>query len=707
LQVLLGSKAPTRFDAPSKGALALHRVYIVNGSLKGSAMQTTSAGIALILLLVSSTSVDTQGVDAGIQPGDDFFAYANGDWLKKTDIPSGKSRWGARNEIDAKTQQQMTQLFADATSAPAGSYARKVADFRAAYANESAIDGHGLTPIVPLLKRIDAVQDKAGLARFLGSELSADVDPMNWGIYSSSNLFGLSVDHGIHGEPHRFAYLLQGGLALPDRDHYLNASTQMQALRTKYQAYIGRLLQLAGLDRASERAQAVIALETEIAKTHGTPEDSGDEKNADNVWSRADFSSKAPGMDWKVYFAAAGLSTQETIVAWQPGAIKGEAALVESQALEAWRDYLRFHVIDRYAEVLPRSIAETAFVFRSEVLGTQSASSREQRAIDATNTLLPELVGRMYVAKYFTAKDKARVQTIAANVIDAFSKRLAAVQWMTPPAKLEAMTKLKYLYFGVGYPESWTDDSRLIIKADDALGNLRRVSSWNYSNALAKLAQPTDTRQWSIPPQRVGAVLMFTQNAYNFSAALLQAPKYDASASDAANYGAIGAIIGHEVSHFVDTLGTDYDAKGALRRWWTSEDLAHYETVSDNLIRQFSGYRPLPDIEINGKLTLVENVADLGGLAAAFDAHRRALGSKANDKEFVRQQDREFFIGFARSWRSKSSESALRTQVANDAHAPDRYRIATVRNIDAWYEAFNVVPGQKFYLDPKDRVRIW
>jgi predicted metalloendopeptidase len=676
----------------------------------------TALSLSLLITIAFGATDYRQEKGVGsVKPGDDFFAYANGEWLRTTEIPAGKNRFGARNEIDQITQRQLDRVFADAASAPVGSYARKVADFRAAYLNTSSIETKGLAPLVPLLKRIDGIHDKDELAQLLGEELSVDVDPLNWGIYSSSHFLGLSIEHGIHGENHRFAYLLQGGLGLHDRDLYLNTSPQTQTLRAKYQAYIGRTLQFAGLDRVpnhlSERAQAVMELETEIAKSHATSKDSDDEKNADHHWTRADFSSKAPGMNWAAFFAAAGLSTAELsqgdLVAWQPSAIKGEAALVASHSLEVWRDYLRFHLINRYADVLPRSIGDAAIAFRSEVTGTQGSSSREQRATDVANSLMPEIVGRMYVDQFFSANTKARIQAIAANVIDAFGKRIESVQWLTPAAKMEAIAKLKTLYFGVGYPESWTDDSHLTIDAKDALGNLQRVAKWNYRNALIKLGQPADSKEWSLPPQRVAAVLAFTQNAYNFSAALLQVPKFDPNASDAANYGAIGAIIGHEVSHFTDTLGADYDATGALRRWWTPEDLEHYEASSQLLANQFSAYRPFPDLAINGKLTLVENVADLGGLAAAFDAYRRTLGTKVNDKEFVRQQDRQFFIGFARSWRSKLTDEALRTQVATNDHAPESYRVATVRNMDAWYDAFDVVPGQKLYLEPKARVHIW
>jgi predicted metalloendopeptidase len=299
------------------------------------------------------------------------------------------------------------------------------------------------------------------------------------------------------------------------------------------------------------------------------------------------------------------------------------------------------------------------------------------------------------------------VQSILDHVVAAFSRRVAAVPWMTAATKSVALAKLNGMYFGIGYPEKWQDDSKLQISADDAVGNLRRVAEWNYRNALEKLGRPVDRHAWTIAPQRPGAILNFQLNSYNFAAALLQPPKFDASASDAANYGAIGAIFAHEVSHFVDTLGADYDVQGAARVWWTAEDKAQYGAASQALIDQFSAYRPFPDLSVDGKLTLTENIADLGGLGAAFDAYRQALGSRAADADALRRQDRQFFIGFARSWRAKLHEEALRAEIKGDGHAPENYRIATVRNLDAWYEAFDVRPGQKLYLAPGARVRVW
>jgi predicted metalloendopeptidase len=518
-------------------------------------------------------------------------------------------------------------------------------------------------------------------------------------VYNSASLLGLSLASGNHGEANYVAFLLQGGLGLPDRQHYLDPSPEMQALRARYQEHIARVLELVGFDRSTQRARAVMELETAIAQTHATPEVSSDERNADNLWTRADFNRQAPGMDWAAFFAAAGLSRQESFVVWQPTAIEGAAKLIASYPLETWRDYLRFHAIDFDAEVLPNSFARPVSI--------APAVPRAQRAMEVTQQAMNDLIGRLYAEQYFRANDKARVQLIVKNVIAEFRGRVEAVRWLTPASKAQALNKLEGLYFGVGYPEKWPDYSALTVSSTDAFGNQQRIAEWNYQNVLARVGQPADHADWWIGPQTPGGVLLFQQNAYNFAAALLQPPKFDAAASDAASYGAIGAILGHEVSHTVDTVGADYDASGRKAHWWTETDLAQYQAVTEPLVQQFSRYRPFPDLAIDGKLTLVENVADLAGLVSAFDAYRRTLGPKANDREFVRKQDREFFLGFARAWRAKYRDEGLRTQVKTNDHAPESWRVATVRNMDAWYEAFDVRPGDRLYLEPKARVHIW
>jgi predicted metalloendopeptidase len=649
-----------------------------------------------VIALLCASTIPT---DAGTRPGDDFFAYANGAWLEETAIPAGSVRWNARNEISDVTQRQVEQLITGAAGAPAGSDARKVADFYAAYLNESAIEVRGVAPLLPMFERIERVRDRDTLTRLIGSELRADVDPLNWGVYNSASLLGLSLENGNHGEPNYVAFLLQGGLGLPDREHYLDPSPEMQALRSRYREHIARVLALVGLDRSAQRASAVMGLETAIAQSHATPEASSDDRNADNLWTRADFSRRAPGMDWTAFFAAAGLASQETFVVWQPTAIEGAAKLIASYPLDTWRDYLRFHSIDFDAEVLPQGFAQPVSLV--------PPNTRAQRALEVTQQVMSGPLGRLYAEQYFRASDKVRVQLIVKNVVAAFRARVEAVSWLVPASKAQALAKLDSLYFGVGYPEKWPDYSALAVNPTDAFGNRQRVAEWNYQKALSRIGQPADHTDWWIGPQTPGGVLLFQQNAYNFAAALLQPPKFDPAASEAANYGAIGAILGHEVSHTVDTIGADYDASGRKVRWWTEADLAQYQAVTDPLVQQFSHYRPFPDLAINGKQTLVENLADLAGLVSAFDAYRLTLGPKAKDREYVRKQDREFFIAFARAWRAKYRDDGLRTQVTSNDHAPESWRVATVRNMDAWYEAFGVQPGDRLYLEPKARVHIW
>jgi putative endopeptidase len=660
-----------------------------------------------------STAAIESGVDSSIAPGDDFFAYANGAWLKATAMPVGKARWTARDEIAALTAQQVLNLMSDGATAPVNSIARKVADYRAAYLNDGAIEAKGSAPLKPMLNHIERVRDKAALTQLLGAGLRADVDPMNVGIFGSAHVLGLAVQASIHGEKEYVAFLVQGGLGLADRENYLSTEPAMQALRAQRQEAIGRVLALVQVGATAttasfaKRAEAVMALETAIAQSHATAEVSGNERNADNVWTRADFARQAPGMDWAVFFAAAGLRKQQTFVAWQPSAVIGLAALVASQSLQTWQDYLRVRLVDAYAEVLPRAFANSAAI--------TSQPLRAQRATEATQAAMSDAIGQLYAERYFPAQHKARVQAIATNVVAAFTRRVEAATWMSPGSKTQALAKLKALYFGVAYPEKWPNYADLKIDAADPVGNRRRIAERNYRHTLAKLGKPVDKTEWSVAPQWVGAILLFQQNSYNFTAALLQAPKFDPTASEASNYGAIGSIIGHEVSHFVDTLGADYEADGRFRRWWTAADMSQYQALTEALIKQFASYRPLPtvpnmpDAIIDGKRTLVENLADLGGLSAAFDAHRAHLAStqRANDKEYLRQQDRQFFIGYARSWRSTMTEAALRKYLANDSHAPENYRIATVRNIDAWYDAFDVQPSHQLYLEPKVRLRIW
>jgi putative endopeptidase len=642
-------------------------------------------------------------VDSSITPGDDFFAYANGAWLKATTIPAGKERWGAREELEAQARSRVAELLDAASAAPAGSAAHKVADFHAAWLNEAAIEAGGLASLKPLLDRVENVSDKAQLARELGRSMRADVDPLGFGIYQSASVLGLAVQQSIHGEKTNAAFLAQGGLGLPDRDDYLSADP---AKRNRYRQYIAKMLTLAGFDRADERANAVLALETAIAQSHATPEVSGNDRNADNVWTRADFAQRAPGMDWTLFFDAAGLAKERDFAIWQPTAVTGLAAQIASQPLDAWKDYLRFHTIHDFADVLPHAFADEALALRAAT--TPGAHpSRAERALAATRSAMSDAIGHMYAKRYFPAAQKARLEQISDNVRAALVKRVEAATWMSPATKASSLEKLKTLYVGLGYPDQWENYATLVIDPKDPLGNQLRVSDRAYRNALSLVGQPVNLKFWAMPPQQVGGILTFQQNSYVISAALLEPPKYEHASSDAAAYGSVGALIGHDVTHYIDTLGAGYDTEHRMRHWWTAEDMQHFEALAQPLADQFSSYQPLPGLPINGKLTLRENIADLGGLAAALDAFHKTLGNRLADKDYVRKQDREFFIAYAQTQRRRISESANRKQIATNDHAPEDYRAATVRNLDAWYDAFDVRPGQRLYLEPAKRVRVW
>lgn len=641
----------------------------------------------------------------GVAPGDDFYAYANDAWLRAAVLPDGKERWGVRDELEAEAERRRTDLLAAAAAAPAGTEARAVADFRAAYADTGAIEAAGLRPLRPLLDRVARIGDRSALARELGRSLRADVDPLGFGTYQSASVLGLAVGQSIHGEPDNVAFLVQGGLGLPERDDYLSPAPGKQALRARYREHVRALLALAGFDGAAARADAVLALETALAEGQATREASANDRNADQVWSRADFPRRAAGLDWTAFLAAAGLAEPKAIAVWQPSAVTALAAQVAARPLAAWQDYLRFHALHDAADVLPRAFAEEGLAWRATV-APGPVPSRDARARAATEAAMRDALGRMYVARWFPAARKAHAEEIGEAVRAALLRRLADAAWMSPATRQSALAKLRTVYLGLGYPEGRDDGDAPRIDAGDALGNQLRVAARDRRDALARLGRPVDLHHWHVAPQSVGAILVFQQNSYVMAAALLEPPKYDAS-SEAAAYGSLGALVGHDLTHYVDTLGADYDVEHRLRRWWTPDDLGRFETLTRPLVRQFAAYEPLPGLAIDGELTLTENVADLGGLAAAFDAYRAATAGLGAEPAAVRDDDRAFFLAYARTQRRIVRASVLRAQIAGNDHAPEEARAATVRNLDAWYAAFDVRPGQRLYLEPAARVRVW
>jgi len=647
--------------------------------------------------------IDRAGMDPSVAPGDDFFRYANGGWLKKNDIPADRGSFGVGSVLVDRARERTHSLLEAAGTAPDGSVERKVGDYYAAYMDEATIEQKGLAPLRDELAAIAAIGDAHALAAYIGGTLRADVDALNSTNFDTDRLFGIWITQNLNDPAHAVPYLMQGGLGMPDRDYYVQSGARMDRTRSAYRAHIAAILKLAAIADPEAKAGRIFDLERQIADLHATRTESVEVSKGNNPWPRTEFNRRAPGLDWPALFERAQLDRADTIIVWHPGAIRGIAALAPRVPLDTWRDYLTFHAIDRRPGVLPKAFGDEAFAFFGKTLsGTPKRQDRWKRAVDATSTALGEAVGRIYVQKYFPATAKAQLQEMVAKILAAFDQRLDGLSWMAPKTKAAAKAKLRTLRVGIGYPDAWRDFSALSIVRGDAFGNAERAEMFDYQYHLAKLTHAPDPSEWWMTPQTVNAVNLPLQNALNFPAAILDPPYYDPAASAAIRYGAIGATIGHEISHSFDDQGSQFDATGRFTNWWTPEDLAHFKDASARLVAQYASYAPFPDLHVNGQLTLSENIADVAGLSAAYDAYRAARGPAVPAGD-----DQNFFVSYAQSWRIKMREELERQQVVTDGHAPDEYRADTVRNLDPWYGAFDVKPGQRLYLAPSDRVRVW
>jgi putative endopeptidase len=691
----------------SFGSVArIHSLYLlVVVALCSTASPASSPPLASI-----RRGLDTAGMDRAVAPGSDFFAYANGTWLKHTAIPADRAAYGTGAIVTELTERRTVGLIQDAAKARAGAGpdVRKVGDFYASFMDESAVERAGVRPLQPTLDRIAAIGNRDDLARFLGSTLRADVDVLNSTNLYTDNIFGLWVAQDLD-DPTRYSpFLLQGGLGMPDREYYLDPSPRMTEIRAKYRAHIAGVLELAHVSDDDARATRVLELERRIAEVHWSREDAGDVLKGNNHWVREDFGVRAPGLDWDAYFVGAGLEDAPDFVVWQPSAFSGISALTASVPLDTWKDYLAYHAVEHFAGYLPKAFVSESFAFNGKVIqGVDRLRDRWKRGVDATSAALGEAVGKLYVERYFSAAEKARAQAMVANIVAAFAERIDRLPWMAPETKVKAKAKLAVLKVGVGYPDRWRDYSGLEIRRDDLFGNAQRAELFEYRRNLRKLGEPVDRSEWVMTPQLVNAVNLPAMNAMNFPAAILQPPYFDPSRPAAMDYGAIGAIIGHEISHSFDDQGSLFDADGRLNNWWTPADFDHFKAAAEALVKQYDSYRPFPDLHVNGKQTLGENIADVAGLSAALDAYRLSLHGKPAPTVAGMSGDQQFFVSFAQSWRGKAREPALRQQIVVDGHAPGEYRTFTVRNLDAWYDSFPVKPGETLYLAPKDRVRIW
>jgi endothelin-converting enzyme/putative endopeptidase len=629
--------------------------------------------------------------------------------VKEHPIPADRSSYGVDAILTEETNKRTVDLIqAAAQNAKPGSDAQKVGDYYATFMDESGIESKGITPLQPMFAKIAAIGDRTALARYLGEGLRADIDILNVTDLYTDNLFGLWVSPSFQ-DPTRYSpFLFQGGLGMPDREYYLSDADAMKKVRAAYLAHITAIMKLAGIADAEAKASRIMALETKIAQSHASRSDSGDIQKGNNLWARADFAAKAPGLDWNAYFAAAGLDKQKTFIVWQPGAVKGCSALVASESIDDWKDYLTFRVIDHYSNFLPKAFSDQHFVFYGTALqGTPEQRARWKRAVDATNDALGQAVGKLYVTKYFPASAKAQLKAMVANIKAAYRNRIDALAWMSPKTKAEAKRKLTTLTVGIAYPDRWRDYSAFKVVRGDAVGNAERSEIFEYNYRRSLLGKPVDRKEWVMTPQIVDAVNLPILNALNFPAGILQPPFYDPAAPAAVNYGGIGAAIGHEISHSFDNTGAQFDARGHLRNWWTDADLKQFKAAGEALAKQFDGYKPFPDLGVNGQQTLGENIADLAGLAASYDAYRASLRGKEAPAGGGLTGDQQFLLAYAQSWRAYMRPEALRQFLIKDGHAPAQFRALTVRNLDPWYAAFPIKETDKLYLAPKDRVRVW
>ena len=699
---------------PRAASLALRLALLLLGALGAlitPAFAATPAGTpAPAHAAPRASGIDLAAIDRSVAPGDDFFQYANGSWLKSTEIPPDRASYGTDEKLAELNAKRTAKLIREAARAPEGSEARKVGDYYTTFMDEAHIEALGLSPLAPALARIAAIGDRTQLAQALGAQLRSDVDVLNATNVHTPNLFGLWVAQDLDAPGQYSPFLLQGGLEMFDRDYYLNPSAHMAEIRGKYQAHIAAVLKLAGAADPQREAAQVFELEKRIAAVHVSRADTEDVLKGNNHWSRADFETRAPGLEWRAFFAAAGLGAQQRFVVWQPGAVTGISALVAAEPLETWKTYLRFHALEQAAFCLPKAYVAERFEFYGRVLsGTPKLRERWKRAVDATNLALGEAIGKLYVAQYFPAAEKARAEAMVRNLLAAFATRVDHIEWMAPETRRQAKAKLAALKVGVGYPDKWRDYSGLEVVRGDALGNAERAELFDYRLDLAKLGQPVDRSEWVMTPQTVNAVNLPAMNALNFPAAILQPPYFDPKRDPLLDYGAIGAVIGHEISHAFDDQGSKYDASGRLSNWWTEEDRKNFDARTAQLARQYDQYEPLPGLHLNGKLTLGENIADLAGLVIAHKAYEISLGGKPAPVLSGLSGNQRFYIAYGQSWRELWSDGLTRRVVLSNPHSPPKYRVdGVVRNDDGWYAAFpQVKASDALYLPPRERVALW
>ncbi|MFD2166381.1 M13 family metallopeptidase [Thalassotalea euphylliae] len=649
-----------------------------------------------------ASGIDVSNMDLTVRPQDNFYRYVNGGWLKTNEIPSDKTTIGSFYDLRDDADRQVRAIIEELAETPnliVGSDEQKVADLFRSFMDTKTRDQLGITPIKPILAEIETINTKSELMAFFGKYQSI-------GITSPMYLY-ISVDAK---DSSRYAtHVWQGGLGLPDKDYYLNQDKRFVDIRARYLAHIEKMFSLVGIESGKKAAKNILAIETAMADKHWTRVESRDSAKRYNKFKVANLPVLSAGIDWKSYLTAQGVEQQSDLIVNQPDFVEALGKVVADTPLTQWKQYITFHTLSAYSSYLTSELDAENFAFFSKQLnGLQEQRPQWKRGVNIVNSHLGEVIGKVYVARYFKPEAKARMRELVENLRNAYGHSIDELEWMSADTKKAAHVKLAAFTPKIGYPDKWEDYSSLDINRNDLVGNLIRSGKVAHQKEVAKLGGPIRKWEWGMTPQTVNAYYNPTVNEIVFPAAILQPPFFNMAADDAVNYGGIGAVIGHEMGHGFDDQGSRYDADGNLRNWWTEQDLAEFKKRAANLVAQYDNYKVFDDLSVNGQLTLGENIGDLSGLTIAYKAYKASLNGKEAPVIEGLTGDQRFFIGFAQIWRAKYVEKALRNRVATDPHSPSEFRaIGSLSNMDEFYDAFDVKEGDKMYLPPEQRVKIW
>ncbi|WP_395611560.1 M13 family metallopeptidase [Allosphingosinicella sp.] len=637
---------------------------------------------------------DATGMDRSVAPGQSFYNFANGNWDRRTEIPADQANYGMFSVLADLSEARTRGILEQAARRPGS----RMGDMYASFMDEAAIERAGVTPIRPILNRVKALADRSQWAAELGRLAHMGIrGPIGGNVGSDERHPDVMIVH-----------LGQGGLGLPDRDYYLSNDPGQVAKRTAYRAYLAQLLTMAGETNADARAEAVVGFERNLAQVQWTRIQNRDEQATYNRWPMTAFASQAPGFDWAAYFREAGYAGESTFLVAQPPAFTAEARIIGETAQSVLNDYLMLRVLDRTSPYLSSNFVNAQFAFRGTVLnGTPQIQARWKRGVALVTGMIPDDVSRVYVQRYFPPETKRAADALVRNVIAAMDRRLQTLAWMAPATRERARAKLRAFTPKIGYPDFWHDYSSIRIGRNNLVQNVMNALEWDYQFDLHRLGRPVDRREWGMTPMTINAYANPVWNEIVFPAAILQPPFFDPHADPAVNYGGIGAVIGHELSHHFDDQGSQYDEHGALAEWWTAQDRTRFNALTDQLVAEYDAYEPLPGHHVQGRLTLGENIADLAGLTVAFDAYHASLGGRRAPVLGGWTGDQRFYLGWAQVWRRKYREANLLQRLLTDPHSPSEQRVAVVRNLDPWYAAFNPTPGSALFLAPDRRVRIW